>query len=175
MMPQVFLERFRIQVSDMVGDFLGRNIQRNLGQEQVRAYTGGGAYTRFIPHCIHQHYRHFFGRTLIHFQVRCDIDKAFVNGIDMDVFGRNIAQINPVNLVSINRIHRMSKRIVWIKAPPTWGRITSCYAALHLIALPGLLAHTGIDFHQKTFRPQIALLHFYCVPMCVFLPIQYHS
>ena len=174
-MPQVFPERFRIQVSDMVGDFLGRDIQRNLSQKQVRANAGGGAYARFIQHRIHQHYRHFFGRPFIHFQVRRDIDKAFVNRIDMDVFGRDITQINPVNLVSINRIHGMSKKIVWIKNPAHMGRITSYYAPLHLIALPGLLAHTGIDFHQKTFRPRIALLHFYCVPMCVFLPIQYHS
>ena len=98
MMPQVFPERFRIQVSDMVGDFLGRDVQRNLGQEQVRTNTGGGAYSRLGPHRIHQHYRHFFGRPFIHFQIRRDIDKAFVNGIDMDVFGRNIAQVNPVNL-----------------------------------------------------------------------------
>ena len=98
MMPQVFPERFRIQVSDMVGDFLGRDVQRNLGQEQVRTNAGGGAYARLGPHRIHQHYRHFFGRPFIHFQVRRDIDKAFVNGIDMDVFGRDIAQINPVNL-----------------------------------------------------------------------------
>ena len=159
----------------MVGHFLGRDIQRNLSQEQVRAYAGGGAYARLGPYRIHQHYRHFFGRPFIHFQVRRDINKAFVNGIDMDIFGRNIAQINPVNLGSINRIHRMSKRIVWIKKPAHVGRITSYYEPLHLIALPGLLAHTEIDFHQKTFRPQIALLHFYCVPMCVFLPIQYHS
>lgn len=82
----------------MVGDFLGRDIQRNLSQKQVRANAGGGAYARFIQHRIHQHYRHFFGRTFIHFQVRRDINKALVNGIDMDVFGRNIAQINPVNL-----------------------------------------------------------------------------
>ena len=61
MVPQVFPERFRIQVSDMVGDFLGRDIQRNLGQEQVRADAGGGAYTCLGPHSIHQHYRHFFG------------------------------------------------------------------------------------------------------------------
>ena len=98
MVPQVFPERFRIQVSDMVGHFLGRDVQRNLGQEQVRTNAGGGAYARLSPHRIHQHYRYFFGRPLIHFQVRRDIDKTFVNGIDMDIFGRNIAQINPVNL-----------------------------------------------------------------------------
>ena len=122
MVPQVFLERFRIQVSDMVGDFLGRDIQRNLGQKKVRTNAGGGAYARLGPHRIHQHYRHFFGRPLIHFRVWRDVDKAFVNGIDMDIFGRDIAQINPVNLVSINRIHRMSKRIVWIKETrPHWG------------------------------------------------------
>ena len=99
----------------MVGDFLDRDIQRNLSQEQVRADAGGGAYARLVPHRIHQHYRHFFGRPLILFQVWRDVDKAFANGIDMDIFGRNIAQVNTVNLVSINRIHRMSKRIVWIK------------------------------------------------------------
>lgn len=71
---------------------------RNLGQEQVCTNAGGGAYARLGPHRIHQHYGHFFGRPFIHFQVRRDIDKAFVNGIDMDVFGRNIAQINPINL-----------------------------------------------------------------------------
>ena len=96
--PDLLLERRLVENADAVGGMLGRDVERDLGKEQVGPDTGGGADVLLGAHRIYEHHRETLGVDPVEGKIGRDIDEALVDGVGIDVFRGNVAQVDAVNV-----------------------------------------------------------------------------
>ena len=83
------------------GSLLRHDVHRNLGKVKVRPDPGScrnPGLLQYLPHHLH---RQLVRCHAIGLQVRSRIDKHLINGVDMNVFRRDIAQIDLVNFCTV--------------------------------------------------------------------------
>ena len=109
-LPEEIFIRLLVQLRDPYAvfirrPFLGHDIHGHLGQIQLGPDAHGGRDPGRSQHIAdHGHGQkarrmdpHFLCLALIQMQIRRAVDKAFIHGIDVYVFRRDIAQIDPVD------------------------------------------------------------------------------
>ncbi len=96
MPPDGCLERRFVQVPDAVFFALRRDVQRHLGQKQVRADPRGCVDARFGEHGVHEHAGERPRVGAVEGQVGRGVDEAFVYGVRMQVVGGHVAQVGAV-------------------------------------------------------------------------------
>ena len=96
--PDRGTEALAVQHADMALLVLRLDVERHLGEEQVRAHAGGGADPRLAVHLVHEHARQPHAVRVIERKVGRGVDEAFVNGVDVDVFSGNESQVDAVYL-----------------------------------------------------------------------------
>ena len=77
---------------------LRRNVERHLRQKEVRPDAGCGDHPRFGTHRAHEHARELARAHAVERKVGRRVDEAFVYGVRMDVLGRDVAQVDGVDV-----------------------------------------------------------------------------
>ena len=111
--PQLAAIAHLVQLGDphavLIGrTMLGLNIHCDLGKIQVRADARCCRNAGRIEHIP----QHFCGkladRKMTCSQIIGGVDEYFINGVDMDIFGRDVLQVNVVNSRAVLDIERHS-------------------------------------------------------------------
>ena len=82
----------------MVLGVLRRDVERYLGEEQVRTDARGGADARVGQHRVHEHDGELLRPHPVQRKVRCRVDEALVDGVRVDVLRRHVAQVDRVDV-----------------------------------------------------------------------------
>ena len=77
---------------------LRRDVERHLGEEQVRPDARRGAHARLGQHRLHEHDGELLGAHPVQRKVRRRVDEAFVDRVGVDVLGRHVAQVDRVDV-----------------------------------------------------------------------------
>ena len=81
-------------------DVLGLDVHRDLAEVEVGPDAGRGRDARLAEHLLDDLAREVVGREPVGAQVGRGVDEHLVDRIDVDVFRREIAQVDPVNLAA---------------------------------------------------------------------------
>ena len=89
---------------------LGHDIHGHLAQIQVRADSRRGRNPGCLEHILHHLCRQLAGCEAVGAQIGGHIHKHLVDGIDVDILGCNVFQVNVVNTGAVFHIERHSGR-----------------------------------------------------------------
>ena len=78
-------------------DMLGDDIHGDFGQIHVRADAGGGGDPGGVEDFLNHGHRQLMSRHAIGLQISGDVQKAFIDGIHMDVFGADVLHVDTEN------------------------------------------------------------------------------
>ena len=96
------LVEFRNAHAVFVGfHMLRHHVHRNLAQVKIRADAACRGDSRRRENVLDNRLHQFTRRLLIQFQITCQVQKAFVYGIGVDIVGTDVFQINVVDLRGI--------------------------------------------------------------------------
>ena len=110
MIPQGPPVSLLIQDPDVVLHVLRGNVQRHLGKIQVGADPRRGSDSRRPQDIVHDLYAQLLRGHLIHPQILCHIHEHLVDTVDMDIFLRNVLQIDSIDLRRIVDIELHPRR-----------------------------------------------------------------
>ena len=96
--PERLAVGFLVQYPDEIVCVLGCDVQRDLGQIQVRTDPAGGTHPDASGHLVHQEQRHLFRRLPVPLQIARNVQKGLVDGIDVDVLRGDVSDIDAVDL-----------------------------------------------------------------------------
>ena len=96
--PDGAAEGLLVQKADAVFHVLGRNVERQLAQEEVGADARSGRDVRLCEDLVHQHARDLARRLAVELEVGGGVDEALVDGVDVDVLRCDEAQVDAVDL-----------------------------------------------------------------------------
>lgn len=97
MVPHSFPKGFFIKISYMVRLMLRLHIQRYLRQKHVCPYATRGANTKPLLNSILEHFRQLPWCLLVHHNVRRKINKALINGVNVNVLSAQKIKIMAVD------------------------------------------------------------------------------
>ena len=98
MRPDEALEALLVELTDVIGHVLGRDVEGDLGQKEVGPHARRGTDAGLAPHELDEVGRQLAGRLAIAREVGGHVDEALVDGVDMDVLGREEPQVESVDL-----------------------------------------------------------------------------
>ena len=96
--PDLLLEGGLVEDADAVGGVLGQDVEGHLCQEEVGAHAGRGADALLVVHGIHEHLGQARRVHAVEREVGRHVDEALVDGVDVDVLGGNVAQVDGVDV-----------------------------------------------------------------------------
>ena len=102
MIPELAAKSHNIKLSNthavlVCRNMLCNNIHGGLAQKEIGSNTGRGSNSRFVQHLADYLYRKLMSSHFIKWQIRCRINKNFINRINVNIFGRKIAKVNIIN------------------------------------------------------------------------------
>ena len=101
MMPQSFTIKFFIKKSNMIFGFLCSYIKCYFGKVEVSSYSC--CCRDMLANCylIHQKKSKFFNTHIVQSKIIRDVEKSFIDRINVDIIWSNIIKVNIVNVCGI--------------------------------------------------------------------------
>ena len=101
--PQLFPESHFVQFCNADAVCICRhlfrhNVHGDFRKVQIRSDAGSRCDAGFTQYRLYHFHGKLVRRAVIGFQISCHVHKDFVNGIDVDIFRRNIPEIDLVDL-----------------------------------------------------------------------------
>ena len=120
-----------VELAKEVGAMLGRDVEGDLGKVEVRAQATGRRDARRSHHVFADPLPKLAGRAAIEPEVTRHVQKGLVDGVDMDVLGTHVAQVDGIDV----------RRPLDVECHAWSGR--------HVVDVPGDLEHATAVAHTE--------------------------